>query len=331
MDTLKALYSKEIILYSHELNKDIDNCILKKVKLEVENKCIEEGFVMDNSIEIIKKTCGYYSSSTFSGLTKFMVYYKADVINPQNGSLIKCNIKFINKLGIQAESGPLLIIIAKEFHTNKKVFKNKKLGDEIEVIILDKKFNINDKIISVAAKFDENEVTYDEIQLEQDLKNISENIIPISSMNINNDDEDFFTDDEDSSDIMDSSDEEIDDSKDIKIINIKKEDLNLTNSKKKIINKKKSQIKITKSSINDIDLTDDDEKTNNEDDSDEEENEEETNNEEDEEETNNEEDEEETNNEEDEDEEETNNEDEEETNNEEDEEETNNEESESED
>ena len=206
MNKLSALLRKEILLYPHELNKDINNVILMKLKNKVEGKCIDEGYVVPDTIEIIKKTVGYFSRNMFSGITKIMVYYTAEIINPQNGDLIKCNIQFINKIGIQATNGPLLILISKEFQTDKSIFNDKKLGDEIEVMVLGKKFSINDECIEIAAKFDENEVIYNEIQLEKDLKNINIKSIPISSINTNNIDlSDINDSDEDDSEENDSN------------------------------------------------------------------------------------------------------------------------------
>ena len=171
VEYLKCLLKQQVVIEPHELNKDINNTILNKLKKEVENKCIAEGYVKEGTIKIIKKTMGYYSPNLFTGTTCVMVYYTADVINP-NGSKIKCKIKYINKL-VYKEQGPLLIIVSKEFHNNKKFFKNKKLGETIEVVILDKKYNINDNTISVAAKFDEENIEYNEFDLEEDLKNIN--------------------------------------------------------------------------------------------------------------------------------------------------------------
>ena len=42
---------------------------------------------------------------------KFDVVFSADICNPVNGSIIKCIIKNVNKLGLFAQDGPLSIII----------------------------------------------------------------------------------------------------------------------------------------------------------------------------------------------------------------------------
>ena len=246
---LNCLLKQQVVIEPHELNKDLNKCILRKLKQEVENKCIAEGFVKEGSVKIIKKTMGYYPSNLFTGSTCIMVYYTADIINPPNGSKIKCTIKYINKLGIQAEHGPLLIIVAKEFHNNKKFFKNKKLGEKIEVVILDKKYNVNDKIISVAAKFDENNFEYNEFDLEEDLKNVNVKSIPMSSVNF--DDDEAINSDIDLS-ILNSSDEDLDEDIMEEMKNEKKK-IKLDKTKPTITNE---GVNIIKKNNEEIDLID---------------------------------------------------------------------------
>ena len=117
----KSILYKEVTVKPSDLNKDLDNFILNNLKFRVEGRCIDEGYVREGSVNIIKKSNGFFSGSLFNGSVKFNVAYSADICNPSKGTVIKCIVKYINKLGIQAESGPLTIIIAKEFHNNKKV------------------------------------------------------------------------------------------------------------------------------------------------------------------------------------------------------------------
>jgi hypothetical protein len=58
----------------------------------------------------------------------------------------------MNKLGLLAELGPLMIIVPKEIHSNKDAFKDIKIGDEIELLIIGKTFELNSKKISVYAR-----------------------------------------------------------------------------------------------------------------------------------------------------------------------------------
>jgi len=74
------------------------------------------------------------------------------ICNIPVNSVVKAPIIKMNKLGLLAELGPLMIIVPKEIHSNKDAFKDIKIGDEIELLIIGKTFELNSKKISVYAK-----------------------------------------------------------------------------------------------------------------------------------------------------------------------------------
>lgn len=157
------IYLDTHILTTFELNvknfkKNLEEFILSNLKENIENKCINEGFIEQDSIKIIKRSVPYVYGSQFNGHLKIKIIYSAKVCYPVKNNIITCEINKINKLGILANKGPLSIIVAKEFHSNKKIFDNLKEGDQIKIIIIDKKFEINDTKISVIAKLYEDKI-----------------------------------------------------------------------------------------------------------------------------------------------------------------------------
>jgi hypothetical protein len=74
------------------------------------------------------------------------------ICNIPVNSIVKAPIIKMNKLGLLAELGPLMIIVPKEIHNNKDAFKDIKIGDEIELLIIGKTFELNSKKISVYAR-----------------------------------------------------------------------------------------------------------------------------------------------------------------------------------
>jgi hypothetical protein len=74
------------------------------------------------------------------------------ICNIPVNSVVKAPIIKMNKLGLLAELGPLMIIVPKEIHSNKDAFKDIKIGDEIELLIIGKTFELNSKKISVYAR-----------------------------------------------------------------------------------------------------------------------------------------------------------------------------------
>ena len=84
---------------------------------------------------------------------------------------LKCNVGNINESGILADLGPLKIIVPKQLQNDKTIFKNLSQGDEIEIIIIEKKYEINSKYITVAAIIDEDKLFEKNVDIESTLNN----------------------------------------------------------------------------------------------------------------------------------------------------------------
>ena len=146
--------------------------------------------------------------SQMNGKVKFTIQYKAKICSPMKDNIIKCTINSINKLGVLAFNKPLRIIIAKEFHKKNDVFKNLKQGDEIEIKIIDKKFDLNSTNIQVIAMLNNVE------EVNVDLKN--EKTSSISSTKDKNNKKTLLDDDgvDTSEDGGDTSEDGVDTSED---------------------------------------------------------------------------------------------------------------------
>ena len=142
---------KTISVNFNELTSDLDNFILQKLKFNYENKCIEDGFIKKDSIELIKRTNGYISQYYDLSNIEFNIIFKCQLCNPSPDLVIKCKIVEIIKPGIIAESFPLSIIVPIQLHNNKKLFNSFVIGDEISVKILNCKFKKNEKEIQAVA------------------------------------------------------------------------------------------------------------------------------------------------------------------------------------
>jgi DNA-directed RNA polymerase subunit E'/Rpb7 len=148
---------KKIIVKSKFLNENINEYIFNHLKEKVEGKCIDEGYIKADSIKIIKKSVGMLLGSRFTGDVTYEIAYTADICNPVIGNVLLCKVKFINKLGILANNGPLSIIIGRQMNKS-DIFNNVNIGDTIKVEVVTKKFSLNDKEIRIIAKlWNENE------------------------------------------------------------------------------------------------------------------------------------------------------------------------------
>lgn len=147
------ILTENINLPCNLLGSNIDSIILKKLKDKIGNKCIKEGYVENNSIQIIKRTIGEIDKMSLNGDIQFLVNYKALICNPLQNNIIECVVDDNNKLGIVAINKPLEIILNKRHHENKEFFKDLKKNDKIIIKVIEKSFNINDNSIIVIGKY----------------------------------------------------------------------------------------------------------------------------------------------------------------------------------
>jgi DNA-directed RNA polymerase subunit E'/Rpb7 len=157
VENLDDIYNKIIIkeyinIKSKQLNKKLHENIKQNIIYRIENKCIHEGYVKENSIEIINIDSGILKEHNFYAQYTFYVTYSVLIANPPIDSVIKATIKNINKFGINLTKGPLDIICPREIHENKKIFNDLTIGQNIDISIITKRFKFNDTVIEVFGK-----------------------------------------------------------------------------------------------------------------------------------------------------------------------------------
>jgi DNA-directed RNA polymerase subunit E'/Rpb7 len=144
--------NRRVSLNPRFLDVDFAKYIEKIVKNNVEGRCIREGYVVPGTTIVLERSMGNLNNNQFNGNIIYDVKIGVKICNIPVNSVVKAPIIKINKLGLLAELGPLMIIVPKEIHTNKDAFKDIKIGDEIELLIIGKTFELNSKKISVYAK-----------------------------------------------------------------------------------------------------------------------------------------------------------------------------------
>ena len=144
--------NRRVSLNPRFLDIDFAKYIEKIVKNNVEGRCIREGYVVPGTTIVLERSMGNLNNNQFNGNIIYDVKIGVKICNIPVNSIIKAPIIKINKLGLLAELGPLMIIVPKEIHSNKDAFKDIKIGDEIELLIIGKTFELNSKKISVYAR-----------------------------------------------------------------------------------------------------------------------------------------------------------------------------------
>ena len=137
----QILITKNISVNINNIGNSIKATLEKAIALQIEGKCIVEGYVKPNTVEII----------TFSsGL--FQCY----VCSPVEGMLVHCVAKHINKAGIRAEvnetPSPVVIFIARDHNYASPLFAQVKENEDITVRVIGQRFELNDTYISIIAE-----------------------------------------------------------------------------------------------------------------------------------------------------------------------------------
>ena len=86
---VKTMLYKKITIKPININKNIRENIDKILKEEVGNKCIKEGYVKLDSINIIRRSMGRIGGNSFTGNLFYDIIYSANICNPMNGNIIR--------------------------------------------------------------------------------------------------------------------------------------------------------------------------------------------------------------------------------------------------
>ena len=151
------IYSQMLITRSIPVNiinvgNNIKQTLEKIIALQVEGKCVVDGYIKPNSTKILT-----YSSGLVNGPDIiFEVTFECLVCSPVEGMHIKCVAKNITKAGIRAETNetpsPVIIFIARDHNYMMPYFSTIKENDNIKVSVIGQRFELNDKYISIIAK-----------------------------------------------------------------------------------------------------------------------------------------------------------------------------------
>jgi DNA-directed RNA polymerase subunit E'/Rpb7 len=172
---MTSILSEKIRLAPHQISKNYRDIITSAIKLKTEGVCTKYGYVLPGSVDIFKISPGIMRMVSLNGDVVYNVQFKADVCNPVIGITLKATIINTNNFGILAETSikvlddtgkTINIPVIETVITKQGVgiagnvdLKTLKIGDVINVEVLAKKFELNDKKISVVGKVVDKEKT----------------------------------------------------------------------------------------------------------------------------------------------------------------------------
>ena len=127
MDNLftKIQLSDKIVIDPSNTIKNLDFHIERQLKNKIGNKCQKDGYILKDSIQIIKRSLGKINTSFFDGSICYNTLYSCTVCNPKKGAIITVQYVDHNKMGLLAikEGTPLNIVIPTKLHKDKNLFQ----------------------------------------------------------------------------------------------------------------------------------------------------------------------------------------------------------------
>ena len=150
---MQNILYKQVVLPFNNIGINSAELIREMLIKNNEGKCIEEGFVKNNSIRLLKFSAGELKGRNII----FTASFECLICNPVEGQRFKCVVKNITKAGIRAETSekpsPIVVFIARDHHHNNASFSKLKEGDEINVRVIGTRYELNDQYISVIAEY----------------------------------------------------------------------------------------------------------------------------------------------------------------------------------
>ncbi len=147
---------RKVYLDINEIGGNIAANLEKKLRREIESKCIKEGYVKPRSTKILSYSCGVLKANK----VEFVVTCECLICRPVEGMRIfKCVVKNITKAGIRAElrtegdePSPIVVFVARDHHYDNKYFATVKEDEEINIRVIGQRYELNDTYVSIIAE-----------------------------------------------------------------------------------------------------------------------------------------------------------------------------------
>lgn len=148
-----------IQIFPQELTKNISDVVFNKLKTKYEGKCSNYGYIRNNSIKVIKRSCGEFIKEHFNSALSFKVVFSCEICNPLNNDVFNCKVVAINNMGIKAnyidKDDVILDILIPKITAgivSEIDLDTINEGDNIDIMICGKRFNLNDTKIEIIGR-----------------------------------------------------------------------------------------------------------------------------------------------------------------------------------
>jgi DNA-directed RNA polymerase subunit E'/Rpb7 len=149
---MPAIITRNIPVNIVNVGRNIMSVLKNIVSNDLEGKCCDEGYVKPDTVEILT----YSSGMIRSNCIHYEVVFECEICNPVEGMVMNCIAKNVTKAGIRAEMdgviSPLVIFVARDHSEIDEYFNSIKVNDKILIKVIGKRYELNDKYISVIAE-----------------------------------------------------------------------------------------------------------------------------------------------------------------------------------
>jgi len=155
------LLSTSINISPKDIKGNIINLILYNLRKRYEGVCNKDGYIEKDSIEVINRSIGMVKIINNISYITYYVTYKASVISPSKGNIIRCIISSNNKMGLigyikskdsdTIEDSPFIIIVPREYFSE-DVVDDIKVEDKINIKVENYRTKYMSKQIQIVAR-----------------------------------------------------------------------------------------------------------------------------------------------------------------------------------
>lgn len=149
-----------VIITPETLNngKTIDELVKERLKGKVEGRCISDGYVRPESVDIVSRSLGCLENQDFAANMTFSVLYNCQVCNPKQGQILDCVVDIADDTNVvcyvgDEETSPVEIYLFKENHVGDSIFSSLKSGDKIRVAIIETVVEFGKPKVLATAQF----------------------------------------------------------------------------------------------------------------------------------------------------------------------------------
>jgi len=150
-----SVLTRRVSLPVARVDSKIKSTLEAILSKELDGRCTVQGFIRPtgrrSSVHVLEYSCGLLKQDA----VHITVVFECDIAFPFVGEVLECVVENKTHAGlkcrIDGEESPYVIFVARDHHHTLGRFAPISIGDTITVTILDQRFEVRDKFISVIA------------------------------------------------------------------------------------------------------------------------------------------------------------------------------------